>query len=213
MQAGARGLYPYLAHETGGQVHGGVPANPCKAQLPGDVQNAGLAVEVTLQPVRRFDLDAAIIFSDILLPLEKMGAALAFSDAGGPVIERPVRSKEDVDRLRALDIEEDLPYVLKAIEQTRAELDGTVPLIGFSGAPFTLASYLIEGGGSKHYQITKTLMHTETRIFDLLMNKLTDMAIDYLNAQANMAPRPYRYSTVGSGSFRLKITGNTCCPI
>ncbi len=142
-----------------------------------------LAAEVTLQPVRRFDLDAAIIFSDILLPLEKMGAALTFSDAGGPSIERPVRSKEDVESLKALDVEEDLPYVLNAIEQTRTELDGTVPLIGFSGAPFTLASYLIEGGGSKHYQPTKTLMHTETAIFQLLMNKLTDMAIEYLNAQ------------------------------
>src|SRR5208282_6079733 len=135
-----------------------------------------LAVEITLQPVRRFNLDAAIIFSDILLPLEKMGAALAFSDAGGPVIERPVRSRHDVDRLKVLDIEEDLSYVLKAIEQAKAELDGAVPLIGFSGAPFTLASYLIEGRGSKYYQSTKTLMHTEPRVFHLLMDKLTDMA-------------------------------------
>ena len=142
-----------------------------------------LAVEITLQPIRRFELDAAIIFSDILLPLEKMGAALTFADSGGPVIERPVRSREDVDGLKALDIEKDLPYVLKAIEQTRPRLDDTVPLIGFSGAPFTLASYLIEGGGSKHFQTTKTLMHTETAVFQLLMNKLTDMAIEYLNAQ------------------------------
>jgi len=143
-----------------------------------------LATEITLQPIRRFDLDAAIIFSDILLPLEKMGVALRFSDAGGPVIERPVRSKEDVDRLRAPDIEGDLSYVLKAIEQTRAEIDDTVPLIGFCGAPFTLASYLIEGGGSRHYQPTKTLMHTETAVFHLLMEKLTDMAVQYLDAQA-----------------------------
>jgi uroporphyrinogen decarboxylase len=142
-----------------------------------------LAVEITLQPIRRFDLDAAIIFSDILLPLEKMGAALIFSDAGGPVIEKPVRSREDVDRLKALDIEEDLPYVLKAIEQAKTELDNVVPLIGFSGAPFTLASYLVEGGGSKHFQSTKTLMHTGTPVFHLLMDKLTDMAVQYLDAQ------------------------------
>jgi uroporphyrinogen decarboxylase len=143
-----------------------------------------LAVEITLQPVRRFDLDAAIIFSDILLPLEKMGAGLSFSDAAGPAIERPVRSKEDVEKLKALDIEKDLPYVLKAIEQTRAELDNTVPLIGFCGAPFTLASYLVEGGGSRHYLPTKTLMHAQTPVFHLLMDKLTDMAVQYLNAQA-----------------------------
>lgn len=143
-----------------------------------------LAVEVTLQPVRRFDLDAAIIFSDILLPLEKMGAALRFSDAKGPVIEKPVRSKEDVERLRALDVEEDLSYVLQAIEEVREELDGAVPLIGFSGAPFTLASYLIEGGGSRQYESAKALMYTETAVFRLLMDKLTDMAVEYLNAQA-----------------------------
>ncbi len=142
-----------------------------------------LAVEITLQPVRRFNLDAAIIFSDILLPLEKMGAALMFTDAGGPVIEKPIRSREDVVRLKAIDVEEDLPYVLKAIEQTRAELDNVVPLIGFSGAPFTLASYLIEGGGSKHFQSTKTLMHAEAPVFHLLMDKLTDVAVQYLNAQ------------------------------
>jgi uroporphyrinogen decarboxylase len=88
-----------------------------------------------------------------------------------------------VDRLKAIDVEEDLPYVLKAIEQARVELDNVVPLIGFSGAPFTLASYLIEGGGSKHFQSTKTLMYTETPVFHLLMDKLTDMAVQYLNAQ------------------------------
>lgn len=142
-----------------------------------------LALEVTLQPVRRFDLDAAIIFSDILLPLEQMGAPLRFNDPGGPVIEKPVRSGHDVARLKPLDVEKALSYVLRAIEQTRAELGGMVPLIGFSGAPFTLASYLIEGGGSRHYERAKTLMRTETSIFHLLMDKLTDMAIDYLNAQ------------------------------
>lgn len=143
----------------------------------------GLAVEVTLQPVKRFDLDAAIIFSDILLPLERMGAALRFSETGGPVIEKPVRSRKDVEKLKRLDVEEDLPYVLQAVREARAELDGVVPLIGFSGAPFTLASYLIEGGGSKHYETAKTLMHTEGAVFHLLMERLTDMAVEYLDAQ------------------------------
>ncbi len=142
-----------------------------------------LAVEVTLQPIRRFDLDAAIIFSDILLPLEKMGVPLSFGDVEGPAIGTPVRSRQDVERLRPLDVEEDLPYVLKAIEGARAELDGSVPLIGFAGAPFTLASYLIEGGASKYYQAAKTLMHTEGPLFHSLMDRLTDMVMDYLNAQ------------------------------
>jgi uroporphyrinogen decarboxylase len=142
-----------------------------------------LAVEVTLQPIRRFDLDAAIIFSDILLPLEKMGIALRFSDAGGPVIETPVRSHHDVIGLRPIEPEEDLSSVLSAIEMTCTELDGRVPLIGFCGAPFTLASYLIEGGGSKNYRLAKAMMYSEPGTFHLLMEKLTEMVICYLNSQ------------------------------
>lgn len=143
-----------------------------------------LAVEITLQPIRRFDLDAAIIFSDILLPVEAMGAGLKFMEAGGPVIDNAVRAREDVVRLRKLDVEEDLSFALRAIEQARSALDGLVPLIGFCGAPFTLASYLIEGSGSKSYRFTKTLMHDDPRTFHLLMEKLTDMAVAYLDAQA-----------------------------
>jgi uroporphyrinogen decarboxylase len=141
-----------------------------------------LAAEVTLQPIRRFDLDAAIIFSDILLPLEKMGVTLTFTDVG-PQIDTPVRSRDDVRRLVPIQAEEDLPYVLDAIEIVRNELHGKLPLIGFSGAPFTLASYLIEGGGSKGFQRTKTLIYKEPRTFHLLMEKLTDLAISYLNSQ------------------------------
>jgi uroporphyrinogen decarboxylase len=142
-----------------------------------------LAVAVTLQPIQRFDLDAAIIFSDILLPLEKMGITLKFSDAGGPVIETPVRSRQSVVGLKAVEPEEDLPYVLNAIELTCRELDGKIPLIGFCGAPFTLASYVIEGGGSKNYQLTKTMMYSDPGTFHLLMEKLTDMVVCYLNSQ------------------------------
>jgi uroporphyrinogen decarboxylase len=142
-----------------------------------------LAVEVTLQPLRRFDLDAAIIFSDILLPLEKMGISLRFTDAGGPIIETPLRSSRDVAKLRPIEPEQDLPYVLTAIDLTCKELDGKIPLIGFCGAPFTLASYLAEGGGSKNYQRTKTMMYSEPRTFYVLMERLTDMAVSYLNSQ------------------------------
>jgi uroporphyrinogen decarboxylase len=112
-----------------------------------------------------------------------MGVGLQFSDAEGPILDRPVRSAHDVSALKAVDPEEDLAYVLKAIEMARAELGGTIPLIGFSGAPFTLASYLLEGGGSKYYRSTKAFMYTETKAFGLLMEKLTDMVAGYLNAQ------------------------------
>jgi uroporphyrinogen decarboxylase len=142
-----------------------------------------IVVEVTLQPVTQFDLDAAIIFSDILLPLEKMGIPVQFTEGEGPVIGKPVRSRKDVEAMRPIDPEEDLGYVLEAIGMTRRELEGNVPLIGFCGAPFTLASYIIEGGGSKNYQATKTMMYNDSDTFRLLMEKLTDMVFRYLNSQ------------------------------
>jgi uroporphyrinogen decarboxylase len=142
-----------------------------------------LAVEVTLQPIRRFDFDAAIIFSDILLPLECMGIGLEFTDAEGPVLRNPLRTGKDVGRMGEIDPEKDLAYVLKALEMARSDLNGTVPLIGFAGAPFTLASYAIEGGGSRNYIETKTMMYREPASFHLLMEKLTSMVIAYLNAQ------------------------------
>jgi uroporphyrinogen decarboxylase len=142
-----------------------------------------LAAEVTMQPIRRFDLDAAIIFSDILLPLESMGVRLSFGEGGGPVIENRVASKQDVLDLKGIDPETDLVYVMKAMEMARDRLEGSVPLIGFCGAPFTLASYLIEGGGSKYYKLAKGMMHTDESAFHLLMEKLTDMAALYVNAQ------------------------------
>ncbi len=142
-----------------------------------------LALEVTLQPVRRFDLDAAIIFSDILLPLECMGIGLEFSDGEGPVLRNPLRTAEDVGRMREIAPEKDLRYVLKALEMARSALDGMVPLIGFAGAPFTLASYAIEGGGSRNYIETKRMMYADSGSFHLLMEKLTQMVVSYLNAQ------------------------------
>lgn len=142
-----------------------------------------LATEVTLQPIRRFDLDAAIIFSDILLPLEKMGVSLKFTETDGPVIETPVRSRQDVSNLRPVEPEEDLPYVLQAINMTSRELSGDTPLIGFCGAPFTLASYLIEGGGSKNFLLTKSLMYSDPGAFHMLLEKLAGMAASYLNSQ------------------------------
>ena len=140
-----------------------------------------LAAEVTMQPVRRLGVDAAILFSDIVVPLQGMGVALDIEPGIGPVIEKPVRSRPDVDRIRPLDPEADTPSVLETIGLLRSELD--VPLIGFAGAPFTLASYLIEGGPSKNHARTKALMLGDPATWDALMDVLSDSIARYLRAQ------------------------------
>jgi uroporphyrinogen decarboxylase len=142
-----------------------------------------LAVEVTLQPVRRFAVDAAIIFADILLPLEPMGLSLSFAAGEGPVIANPIRSAADVAALRAVRPDDDLGFVLEAIGQARSALGGEVPLIGFAGAPFTLASYAIEGGGSRHYVATKRLMYSDPEAWHDLMGRLADAVAGLLLAQ------------------------------
>jgi uroporphyrinogen decarboxylase len=142
-----------------------------------------IAAEVTLQPVRRFEIDAAIIFADILLPLEPMGIGLEFAKGEGPVIHNPVRTMADVQRLKPVDTASQIEYLLQAIKLVRKKLDGLVPLIGFSGAPFTLASYIIEGGGSRNYEHAKTMMFTEPKAWHRLMEHLTGVIINYLNAQ------------------------------
>jgi uroporphyrinogen decarboxylase len=148
------------------------------------VKTPELAVEVTLQPVNAFDLDAAIIFADILPPLEGMGIELAFAKGEGPVIHNPVRRPADVEALRVPPAEENVWFTLEAIRLARRELDGKVPLIGFSGAPFTLASYLIEGGSSRHYLRTKGLMYEHPAAWHTLMDKLAQLVAGYLRAQA-----------------------------
>ena len=141
-----------------------------------------LSAQVTLQPIDRFPLDAAIIFADILLPLEAMGLNLEFAEGEGPVIHNPVRDRAAVDRLRVIQGDE-LQYVADAISLTRRLLGGRVPLIGFAGAPFTLASYAIEGGGSRNYVLTKTLMYREPDAWHLLMDKLARVVTGYLRRQ------------------------------
>ena len=141
-----------------------------------------LAAQVTLQPIDRFALDAAIIFADILLPLEVMGLSLEFTEGEGPVLANPVRSRTAVDRLKTIDGDE-LRYVCDAIRQARRALADRVPLIGFAGAPFTLASYAIEGGGSKNYIETKSMMYREPEAWHRLMDKLARVVTGYLRQQ------------------------------
>ncbi|MGH7166628.1 MAG: uroporphyrinogen decarboxylase, partial [Nitrospiraceae bacterium] len=141
-----------------------------------------LAAQVTLQPIDRFPLDAAIIFADILLPLEPMGIRLEFTEGEGPVIHNPVRDRAAVDHLRVVDGGE-LEFVADAIRQARRALAERVPLIGFAGAPFTLASYTIEGGGSKNFIHTKQFMYREPEAWHRLMDKLARVVTGYLRRQ------------------------------
>jgi uroporphyrinogen decarboxylase len=141
-----------------------------------------LAAQVTLQPIDRFPLDAAIIFADILLPLEPMGLSLSFVEGEGPVIANPVRDRAAVERLKTIDGDE-LRYVELAITQARKMLAGKVPLIGFAGAPFTLASYAIEGGSSRNFIATKQFMYREPEAWHRLMDKLARVVTGYLRRQ------------------------------
>lgn len=142
-----------------------------------------LACEVTLQPVDLVGVDAAILFADILLPLEGMGLELTFEQGEGPCIHNPVRTRSDVEKLRVSDPYEDTGYVLDAIKLCRRELENKVPLIGFAGAPFTLASYMIEGGATRAYIRCKRLMWEDPEAWDGLMRVTTDTVVAYLKAQ------------------------------
>ena len=149
------------------------------------IQTPELAAQVTLQPIHAFDLDAAIIFADILPPLIGMGLELEFVEGKGPQIHNPIHSTGDIDRLAAPPAAEMLVGTLKAVEMVAAELSSRdIPLIGFAGAPFTLASYAIEGGGSKDYTRTKALMFSEPAAWKRLMDKLVTVQADYLLQQA-----------------------------
>src|SRR5574341_1521785 len=142
-----------------------------------------LAVEVTLQPVQALGVDAAILFSDLLLPLDPLGIPFDFQAGEGPVIERPLRRVEDIDALRRFDPRQELGMVLTAIRLLRRELEGRVPLSGFAGAPFTLASYAVEGGHSTNFAATKGLMYGETAAWHRLAGLLAEVVADYLRAQ------------------------------
>lgn len=144
-----------------------------------------VATAVTLQPVERFGVDAAIIFADIVTPLVGVGIDVQLVEKVGPVIDPPIRSERDLERLRPLDPEADVPYMLEALRLVRGALPAEKALIGFSGAPFTLATYLIEGGPSRNYATTKAMMYGQPALWQGLMDRLSGMITAYLLAQAN----------------------------
>ena len=155
-----------------------------------------VASEVTVYAAHRLNVDAAIIFADILLIIEPMGLELEFAKGEGPVIHNPVRSAEDVESVREVEDVSSLDYVFEAIKITRRELRPDIPLIGFCGAPFTLASYICEGGGSKNYINTKRLMYTDPGAWHELMSRISRALSRYLNAQIGRG-------RAGRADFRL----------
>lgn len=142
-----------------------------------------LAAEVTVQPIERLGVDAAILFSDILIPVEAMGVPLEFHDGMGPILGKEIRGQADVDVLAVPDPADKVPFVMEAIRILRKTFEGKVPLIGFSGAPFTLASYIVERGTSRNFIRLKTLMYQAPNVFRSLMRKIVKTVILYLNAQ------------------------------
>jgi uroporphyrinogen decarboxylase len=154
---------------------------------PGDIldtcRHPDLVTEITLQPLRRMAVDAAILFSDIMVPLAAVGVPVRIETGVGPIVDDPIRTVDDVLRLRPLEAETDVPHVLEAIRLLRKELD--VPLVGFAGAPFTLASYLVEGGPSRTHERTKALMLAEPAVWEALMVALVAIVLPHLRAQAD----------------------------
>ena len=182
--------------------------------------NPDLACEVTLQPLRRFELDAAILFSDILTIPDAMGLGLYFETGEGPKFTNPIRTAADVKNLPVPDPEDELKYVMDAVRTIRRELDGSVPLIGFSGSPWTLATYMIEGGSSKTFSKSKTMLFNDPALAHQLLSKIAESVTSYLNAQiaagaqavmifdtwgGNLNPEMYR---VFSLDYMNKIVSN-----
>jgi uroporphyrinogen decarboxylase len=146
-------------------------------------KNTELACEVTLQPLERFELDAAILFSDILTIPDAMGLGLYFAEGEGPKFRKSVRTEKDIEQLKVINTASDLTYVTDAVSTIRRELNGRVPLIGFSGSPWTLATYMIEGQSSRDFVRAKTMLYTQPQLLHQLLDKLALSVIDYLNAQ------------------------------
>ncbi|WP_372739417.1 uroporphyrinogen decarboxylase, partial [Neptunomonas sp.] len=146
-------------------------------------KNRELACEVTLQPLERFDLDAAILFSDILTIPDAMDLGLYFEEGEGPRFRKIIRTEQDVEALKVPDAATDLDYVMNAVEEIRTQLNGRVPLIGFSGSPWTLATYMVEGGSSKDFRHIKKMMYASPEVLHELLNKLAQSVTSYLNEQ------------------------------
>ncbi len=165
------------------------------------IKQPDLAAEITLQPVRRYGVDAAVLYSDIVVPAHAVGFGIDVAPGTGPVAERPLRSHEDLHRLRALDAEHDTSYVIETVKLLTKELPDDVPLLAFAGAPFTVASYLIEGRPSKTYQHTKRLMHSDPATWHALMERLVQHSVAFISAQLRAGARAFQLFDSWAGSL------------
>jgi uroporphyrinogen decarboxylase len=164
-------------------------------------KNPELACEVTIQPLDRFPLDAAILFSDILTIPDAMGLGLYFETGEGPRFRKTVRTAEDAEALPVVNTAQDLSYVTDAVSTIRRELNGRVPLIGFSGSPWTLATYMVEGGSSKDFRHVKAMMYSQPEVMHLVLDKLARSVIDYLNAQIEAGAQAVQIFDTWGGSL------------
>ncbi|HEX4920654.1 MAG TPA: uroporphyrinogen decarboxylase, partial [Candidatus Bathyarchaeia archaeon] len=186
-----------------------------------------LSAKVTVSAVDELGVDAAILFADIMLPLEALGVKLELVDGVGPVIQDPVARKEDVETLEGFSPKDHVPYVMDAIDTVKQSLDEKVPLIGFSGAPFTLASYLIEGRPSRDFAKTKRMMYSQPELWDALMSRLTRIVSSYLLAQSRagvdavqlfdswsgcLSPTDYREFVLAYNKKIIESLSDTCIP-
>lgn len=169
-----------------------------------------LATEITLQPLRRMPLDAAIVFSDIMVPLAAIGVGVRVEPGVGPVVDDPVRTVADLDRLRPLEPEADEPFLIETIRLLRKELD--VPLVGFAGAPFTLASYLVEGGPSRDHARTKALMHGEPATWAALMGRLSTIVRAHVRAQVEAGAQAIQLFDSWVGALDAEDYGRSVAP-
>jgi uroporphyrinogen decarboxylase len=165
------------------------------------IKQPDLAAELTLQPVRRYGVDAAVLYSDIVVPAHAVGFGIDVAPGTGPVCDRPLRTAEDLDRLREFDAETDTPYVVKTVDILSAELPPTVPLLAFAGAPFTVASYLIEGRPSRTYEHTKRLMHTDAVLWHRVMERLSQHAIASIGSQLDHGARAFQLFDSWAGAL------------
>lgn len=165
------------------------------------IKRPDVAAEITLQPVRRYGVDAAVLYSDIVVPAHAVGFGIDVAPGTGPVAEHPLRSPGDLHRLRALDAEHDTAYVVDTVKLLAAELPADVPLLAFAGAPFTVASYLIEGRPSRTYQHTKRLMHTDPATWHALMERLVQHAVAFISAQLRAGARAFQLFDSWAGSL------------
>lgn len=165
------------------------------------IKRPELAAELTLQPVRRYGVDAAVLFSDIVVPAHAVGFGIDVAPGTGPMCERPLRSVADLARLRPFNADADAPYVGETVRQLAAELPAEVPLLAFAGAPFTVASYLIEGRPSKTYVNTKRMMHTDPQLWHAVMERLVEHAVESISSQLRNGARAFQLFDSWAGAL------------